>query len=107
GVQTARIITLDRETNMTDTILNDHNDDGADRRGFLKCMAWAGTGMLWAVNGGVLSSVNLSSLRRLSPDALKGELFFAQISHSHIGFSKEANPDVTATLQVAVDRLNA
>ena len=92
---------------MTDTILNDHNDDGVDRRGFLKCMAWAGTGMLWAVNGGVLSSVNLSSLRRLSPDALKGELFFAQISDSHIGFSKEANPDVTATLQVAVERLNA
>jgi len=92
---------------MTDTIQHDHNDDGVDRRGFLKCMAWAGTGMLWAVNGGVLSSVSLSSLRRLSPDALKAELFFAQISDSHIGFSKEANPDVTATLQVAVDRLNA
>jgi Icc protein len=91
---------------MTDTILHDHNDDGVDRRGFLKCMAWAGTGMLWAVNGGVLSSVSLSSLRRLSPGALKGELFFAQISDSHIGFSKEANPDVTATLQVAIDRLN-
>jgi plastocyanin len=25
---------------MTDTILHDHNDDGVDRRGFLKCMAW-------------------------------------------------------------------
>jgi 3',5'-cyclic-AMP phosphodiesterase len=92
---------------MSDTIRHDHNDDGIDRRGFLKCMAWAGTGMLWAVNGGVLSSVSLSSLGRLSPAAGKGELFFAQISDSHIGFSKEANPDVTATLQVAVDRLNA
>ncbi len=70
-------------------------------------MAWAGTGMLWAVNGGVLSSASLSSLRRLSPDAVKGELFFAQISDSHIGFSKEANPDVTATLQLAVERVNA
>src|SRR6185437_11758451 len=92
---------------MTDTIQHDHNDDGVDRRGFLKCMAWAGTGMLWAVNGGVLSSVSLGSLGRRSPGALKGELFFAQISDSHIGFSKEANPDVTATLKVAVDRLNA
>lgn len=92
---------------MTDTILHDHNDDGVDRRGFLKCMAWAGTGMLWAVNGGVLSSVSLSSLRQLSPGDLKGELFFAQISDSHIGFSKEANPDVTATLQAAVERVNA
>jgi len=92
---------------MTDTILHDHDDDGVDRRGFLKCMAWAGTGMLWAVNSGVLSSVSLRSLGGLGPAALKGELFFAQISDSHIGFSKEANPDVTATLQVAVERVNA
>jgi len=42
----------------------------------------------------------------LSPAALKAELFFAQISDSHIGFSKEANPDVTATLQAAVQRVN-
>ena len=86
---------------------HDHNGDGVDRRGFLKCMAWAGTGMVWAVNSGVLSSVSLGSLGRLSPTTLKGTLYFAQISDSHIGFSKEANPDVTATLQVAVNRLNA
>ncbi len=92
---------------MDQNLEHDHNDDGVDRRGFLKCMAWAGTGMLWAVNGGVLSSVSLGSLGRGGPGALKGGLFFAQISDSHIGFSKEANPDVTATLQVAVDRLNA
>jgi 3',5'-cyclic-AMP phosphodiesterase len=92
---------------MTDVMLHDHNDDGLDRRGFLKCMAWAGTGMLWAVNGGVLSSLSLGSLGRQGSGALKGSLFFAQISDSHIGFSKEANPDVTATLQVAVERLNA
>jgi len=86
---------------------HDHNGDGVDRRGFLKCMAWAGTGMVWAVNSGVLSSVGLGSLGRLAPTTLKGTLYFAQISDSHIGFSKEANPDVTATLQVAVNRLNA
>jgi plastocyanin len=86
---------------------HDHNGDGVDRRGFLKCMAWAGTGMIWAVNSGVLSSVSLGSLRKLGPTTLKSTLFFAQISDSHIGFSKEANPDVTATLQVAVGRLNA
>ncbi len=34
---------------MSDQILHDHTDDGIDRRGFLKCMAWAGTGALWAV----------------------------------------------------------
>jgi plastocyanin len=85
---------------------HDHNADGVDRRGFLKCMAWAGTGMLWAMNGGVLSSVSLGAGGRLGPRIVKSGLYFAQISDSHIGFSKEANPDVTATLQVAVDRLN-
>lgn len=34
--------------------------DGMDRRGFLKCMAWAGTGLVWAVSGGVLSSCTLA-----------------------------------------------
>ena len=37
-----------------DEISHDHNHDGIDRRGFLKCMAWAGTGMVWAVSGGIL-----------------------------------------------------
>ena len=90
---------------MTDTIVHQHGDDGIDRRGFLKCMAWAGTGAVWAMQGGVLRSVPLGRSPELAA-ALKGELFFAQISDSHIGFSKEANPDVTATLQEAVDRLN-
>jgi Icc protein len=86
---------------------HDHNHDGVDRRGFLKCMAWAGTGMVWAVNSGILSSVSLGSFGRGGPAAPKADLYFAQISDSHIGFSKEANPDVTGTLQLAVDRLNA
>ena len=79
---------------MTDTILHDHGGDGIDRRGFLKCMAWAGTGAVWAMQGGVLRSIPLG---RLSQD-LAGDLVFAQLSESHIGFAKAANPDVTATL---------
>src|SRR5580700_4631298 len=27
--------------------------DGIDRRNFLGCMAWAGTGLLWTIAGGV------------------------------------------------------
>jgi plastocyanin len=92
---------------MEQHLAHDHNHDGVDRRGFLKCMAWAGTGMVWAVNGGLLSSVSLASFGRSGLAAPKADLYFAQISDSHIGFSKEANPDVTSTLQVAVDRLNA
>ena len=90
----------------TNHIEHDHADDGVDRRGFLRCMAWAGTGVIWAISGGVPKSYAMSALGRLTEEQ-KNELFFAQISDSHIGFSKEANKDVTATLQLAVDRLNA
>src|SRR5215208_7769751 len=92
---------------MSDYITDNHSDDGVDRRGFLRCMAWAGTGMLWTISGGVLSSTGLGRGGMPGAAAAKGELFFAQISDSHIGFNKAANQDVTATLQEAVDRLNA
>ena len=41
---------------MANQVNSDHEGDGVDRRGFLKCMAWAGTGLVWSVGGGVLSS---------------------------------------------------
>jgi 3',5'-cyclic-AMP phosphodiesterase len=90
---------------MSDTILHDHGGDGIDRRGFLKCMAWAGTGAVWAMQSGVLRSIPLGR-DPAAAAALQADLVFAQLSDSHIGFAKEANPDVTAALQEAVDRLN-
>lgn len=91
---------------MIDEIIHDHNHDGIDRRGFLKCMAWAGTGVLWAVSGGVLKSYGLDKVISGEAVPTKGELSFVQISDSHIGFSKEANKDVVGTLQAAIDRIN-
>src|SRR5215470_20158917 len=90
-----------------DEILHDHNHDGVDRRGFLKCMAWAGTGAFCVMKGGVLNSYSLSRLSEVNPREAKGELSFVQISDSHMGFNKAANPDVAATLQVAVEKINA
>jgi 3',5'-cyclic-AMP phosphodiesterase len=90
-----------------DLILHNHNNDGVDRRGFLKCMAWAGTGALFVMKGGVLKSYSLSDPSALPAGMPAGELSFIQISDSHMGFDKAANPDVVATLQVAVDRINA
>jgi 3',5'-cyclic AMP phosphodiesterase CpdA len=81
--------------------------DGVDRRGFLQCMAWAGTGTLCLVQGGVLKSFALSELANMGTGAMKGELSFVQISDSHIGFDKAANPDVTATLREAISKINA
>lgn len=75
--------------------------DQIERRSFLKCMAWAGTGLVWAMNGGVLSSELLAAPKR------KAGFSFVQISDSHIGFNRDPNHDVTKTLQEAVDKINA
>src|SRR5690348_17450448 len=84
----------------------DHGEDGLDRRGFLRCMAWAGTATVWAMSGGIPKSVPIGRIPFLS-DAEKRSIFFAQISDSHIGFNKEANQDVAGTLREAVAKLNA
>jgi len=89
-----------------DELLHDHNHDGIDRRGFLKCMAWAGTGAFCVIQGGVLKSSSLSRLPELGEKQSKGELSFVQISDSHMGFNKPANPDVAGTLKAAVDKIN-
>lgn len=74
---------------------------GYDRREFLKCMgAWAGTGLVVAMAGGVLSSCTVE-------DAEPGVLSFVQISDTHIGFGKDPNPHVTDTLQSLVGKINA
>src|SRR5438270_8371752 len=92
---------------MSDYILNDHEHDGIDRRGFLQCMAWAGTGLLWTVSGGILASKTLAEIAKAGSSLAAADLSFLQISDSHIGFSKEANKDVTETFKIALDRINA
>ena len=87
-------------------IEHDHNHDGIDRRGFLRCMAWAGTGALCVVEGGVMKSFALGSHSSKSQKQT-ASLSFAQISDSHMGFNKPANPDVIGTLKAAVDKINA
>src|SRR6202790_343025 len=95
---------------MADFIRDNINYDGIDRRGFLQCMAWAGTGVLYTMHGGILKSLPLAQ-GAMGGDEMKKmkgvDFSFIQISDSHIGFNKEANPDVAATLQVAVDRINS
>ena len=67
-------------------------------------MAWAGTGALCVFQGGVLKTFSLSdTAHRRSA----GDFAFVQISDSHMGFNKPANPDVAATLQAAVAKINA
>jgi Icc protein len=83
--------------------MSDH--DLNDRRGFLKCMAWAGTGALWTVSGGLASSISLDQAAA-KPAAAKG-FTFLQISDSHVGFARPANPDAKATYQEALSKIVA
>ena len=92
---------------MSDIITHNHDKDGVDRRGFLKCMAWAGTGVLWTMSGGILRSQILSGASDAAAAATGADLSFVQISDSHIGFNKDANKDVIGTLREAVARINA
>jgi 3',5'-cyclic-AMP phosphodiesterase len=88
-----------------------HSDDEKhlDRRQFLHCMAWVGTGAVWTMSSGVLHGSPLGHVQRgaTTPQAASGGLRFVQISDSHIGFDKPANTDVTATLRAAIARINA
>ncbi len=94
-------------THKKDEIEHDHNHDGVDRRGFLKCMAWAGTGAFCVIKGGVLQSYSLSRLSEIDEGTTKGAFSFVQISDSHMGFDKAANPDVVGTLKAAIAKVNA
>jgi len=95
-----------KRQDLIDQPLQDLNHDGVDRRGFLKCMAWAGTGLVWTMSGGI--PVSRAFAKNIGKDAGRGADFsFVQISDSHMGFNKPANQDVAATLQAAVDKINA
>ncbi|HVN94458.1 MAG TPA: metallophosphoesterase [Terracidiphilus sp.] len=83
--------------------LRAESDDGIDRRGFLSCMAWAGTGLVWTMMGGVPTSKLFAAK---GGSGSSGSFSFVQISDSHIGFNKAANPDVAGTLKLAVDKIN-
>lgn len=79
------------------------DEDGIDRRGFLKCMNWAGTGILWSLAGGLPQAIGLD--RALAAEAPASPFIFLQISDSHVGFDKPANPNALATLQEAIGRI--
>jgi 3',5'-cyclic-AMP phosphodiesterase len=96
---------------MNNRITNDPSNDGVDRRGFLKCMAWAGTGMVWAVSGGILGCSRVDQQDdkdRTADNAAAGASFtFVQVSDSHLGFSREPNRDVAETYRLAIDKINS
>jgi 3',5'-cyclic-AMP phosphodiesterase len=102
---------------MTDNTMpaqHDHHHDtppeeGLKRRRVLSCMAWAGTGLVWTLAGGLLSSRTLGqaiAAQRTAGNPAHGDFTFVQISDTHIGFKGAANPDVMTTLQLALAKIN-
>ncbi len=90
---------------MNDNIPEIRNGgDALSRRDMLKCMAWAGSGVIWTMSGGVASSVIAGDAEAAVP---AGTLSFVQISDSHIGFNKPVNPDPLATLNETIARIKA
>jgi 3',5'-cyclic-AMP phosphodiesterase len=79
------------------------SDDGIDRRGMLECMAWVGTGVIWAASGGVFTSRVFG--QSMAP--AKSTFSFVQISDSHLGFARDPNKDVVGTLRQTIARINA
>ncbi|HEX3411509.1 MAG TPA: hypothetical protein VHT00_07290, partial [Stellaceae bacterium] len=77
-----------------------------NRRGLLKCMTWAGTGVLWAVSGGVPRTLGLLGEADAAEPQASG-FTFLQISDSHVGFDKPANPNALGTFQEAIAKINA
>ena len=85
--------------------MNDGEQSGGiGRRGALHCMVWAGTGVLWGLSGGVPRSLGLVGEAMAAPTS---GFTFLQISDSHVGFDKPANPNALGTLQEAVARIGA
>jgi 3',5'-cyclic AMP phosphodiesterase CpdA len=81
---------------------NDNQSGGPNRRKILECMTWAGTGILWTISGGVPRSLGMVG-EAMAQEA--GALTFLQISDSHVGFDKPANPNVNSTLEEAINRI--
>src|SRR5262245_2061373 len=81
----------------------DHRDS-VSRRKVLECMTWCGTGVLWTISGGVPHSLGIMGEARAAET--RG-LTFLQISDSHVGFNKSANPNALGTLEEAINKVKA
>jgi hypothetical protein len=80
----------------------------ASRRRALRCLAFGGAGTLFTLAGGVLTPVDLAlAVGHRESAAVAGVPLFVQISDTHIGFNKEANPDVAGTLRRTIELVNA
>ena len=84
--------------------MSERDETAQSRRGFLKCMTWAGTGLVWTLAGGVPASIGLEAAAATTASR---PFSFVQVSDSHVGFSKPWQPDTRVTLREAVAKIAA
>lgn len=78
------------------------------RRDAMKCLAYGSAGTVFTLSGGMLAPIDLAlAARDKGTLARAGTPLLVQISDTHIGFNKDANPDVNGTLTRAIDLVNA
>src|SRR5947208_3276450 len=94
------------------TSSDDSHSEGPNRRKALECMTWAGTGLLWTVTGGVPHSLGIIGEAKARDDdddddkpRRRTPVTFLQISDSHMGFDRPANPNVNGTLEDAINKV--
>jgi 3',5'-cyclic AMP phosphodiesterase CpdA len=91
--------------------MNENPNAGSkvSRRQVLSCLAtWTGAAVVWSIVGGVPRAMGATSGASTRPAVMAGDaLTFVQISDTHIGFRKEANPDVVGSLRRAIADINA
>ena len=95
---------LDKANPASDAPEAEDEPSGLSRRGALTCMVWAGTGLLWTLSGGVPKSMGLLGDAFA---AVPSGFTFLQISDSHVGFNKPANPDALGTLREAIGKVKS
>ncbi|MGH6742143.1 MAG: metallophosphoesterase family protein, partial [Bradyrhizobium sp.] len=94
--------------NARDPAAPDHNPS---RRQALSCLAaWTGAAVVWTVAGGVPRALGATTSDKIGAASMSASsrqaLTFVQISDTHIGFHKEANPDVIGSLRHAIANIN-
>jgi hypothetical protein len=91
---------------MTDHDFDSETAYDQGRRKALSCLAaWTGAAVLWTVSGGVPRALGMTSDGKIAT-APPRSLSFVQISDTHIGFNKAANPDVVGSLRRAIADIN-
>jgi hypothetical protein len=92
------------------SVRNDDESHGPlqpGRRKALGCLAaWSGAAVIWSVAGGVPRTLGATTTGKTGAES-RDTFSFVQISDTHIGFHKEANPDVVGSLRRAIADINA